>query len=302
MVKFKSVRFVKDKFYMMDSGFTFSIKEDFSDKLLENYVGLILLNSQKMVYACARGNAQKNLDNSQFKQIKIPLPPIDVQKRIVEEIEGHQKIVEGARAVIDNYKPGVEVEDDWEKVELESVCKKITDGTHRTPTYTNSGVPFWRVTDLTKSNDSKKFISKKEHLELIKRCHPKKGDVLYSKNGTIGVAKLVDWDFEFSTFVSLALLKPKNDLILSKYLEIFMNSDDALRQARAHSKTGAITNLHLINIKQIKVPLPPIEVQKRIVEEIEEEQKLVDASEKLVEIFEGKIEKVIGGVWGKDGE
>ena len=87
------------------------------------------------------------------------------------------------------------------KFKLGDICNLITDGTHFTPTYVSVGVPFLRVTDITESNDSKKFIPKEEHLELIKRCNPQKGDILYTKNGTIGVAKKIDWDYEFSVFV-----------------------------------------------------------------------------------------------------
>ena len=116
----------------------------------------------------------------------------------------------------------------FEIVQLDDVCKTITDGTHKTPKYTSEGIPFLRVTDITKSNSSKKFISKEEHLELIKRCKPEKGDILFSKNGTIGVAELVDWDYEFSIFVSLCLLKPYKEKILSRYLKELMNSQNVL--------------------------------------------------------------------------
>ncbi|MGK7936699.1 MAG: hypothetical protein AB4206_13015 [Xenococcaceae cyanobacterium] len=77
----------------------------------------------------------------------------------------------------------------------------------------NEGVPFLRVTDIVKAkNDSIninniKFIPEEEHKSLCLRCKPEKGDLLYSKNGTIGVPRIVDWDFEFSIFVSLCLIK-----------------------------------------------------------------------------------------------
>ena len=122
------------------------------------------------------------------------------------EIEGYQKIINGARAVLDHYHPHIPIHPDWPVFELNEVSTKITDGAHFTPTYVETGVPFLRVTDITESNTSKKFIPQEEHDELIKRCRPEKWDVLYSKNGTIGIAKLVDWDWEFSIFVSLALV------------------------------------------------------------------------------------------------
>ncbi len=237
--------------------------------------------------------------NLSIKKAKIPLPPLEVQERIVEEIESYQNIISGAKKVVESYKPSFKIESDWDVEELKEVTTKITDGTHSTPKYTDSGVPFWRVTDLTNSNDSKKYISKKEYKELIKRCNPEKGDILYSKNGTIGVAKVIDWDWEFSIFVSLALLKPKHDILDSKYFEIFMNSPVAFKQATAHSKSGTVTNLHLVEIKQIKIPLPPIETQKEIVSKIVEEQKLVDSNKQLIEIFEKKIKDKIAEVWGE---
>ena len=149
-------------------------------------------------------------------------------------------------------------------LKLGEICIKVTDGTHHTPTYKESGVPFLRVTDITESNDSKKFISESEHLELIKRCHPEKEDILYTKNGTIGVAKKITWDYDFSIFVSLCLLKPNHDIVNSNYLVHFLNTKFALNQALSHTKTGTISNLHLIEIKKIKIPLPYLSEQKKI--------------------------------------
>jgi type I restriction enzyme M protein len=231
-------------------------------------------------------------------QIQIPLPPLSVQEVIVVEIDGYQKIIDGARQVVDNYKPTIKINPDWEMVELKNVCHKITDGTHKTPNYTNAGIPFLRVTDLTNSDSTKRFISRNEHEELIKRCKPEKGDVLYSKNGTIGVAKVINWNWEFSIFVSLALLKVKEDLLNSKYLECFLNTPLALSQAKSLSKTGTVTNLHLVEIKKIKIPLPPSSTQEEIVTQIEEEQELVNANKKLIAIYEQKIKDKISEVWG----
>ncbi|NLL02605.1 MAG: DEAD/DEAH box helicase family protein, partial [Mollicutes bacterium] len=168
--------------------------------------------------------------------------------------------------VVENYRPHIDYQTDWPILTLDELCHKITDGTHKTPDYKQEGIPFLRVTDLTNSNESKKFISRKEHEELIARCKPEKGDVLLSKNGTIGVAKAIDWDYEFSIFVSLALLKPDKKRIYPKYLELYLNSDGGQAQAKAHSKSGTVTNLHLIEIKQFKIPLPPLSKQKELAE------------------------------------
>ena len=235
-----------------------------------------------------------------FAELQIPLPPLEVQKEIAAEVEGYQKVINGARVVLDCYRPHIPINPDWPILELGEVTTKITDGAHFTPTYVEAGVPFLRVTDITESNTSKKFIPQEEHDELIKRCRPEKGDVLYSKNGTIGIAKLVDWDWEFSIFVSLCLIKPKKEVLDPHYLTCFLNSDAAYAQATARSKSGTVTNLHLVDIKTIKIPVPPLTTQQTIVAEIEDEQALVAANRKLVARFERKIRATLAQVWGED--
>ncbi|MFH1471823.1 MAG: N-6 DNA methylase [Nanoarchaeota archaeon] len=269
-----------------------------NNKFIPEFLFSILKSRKAYLISLSGGGAQPNISQKIIRELNIPLPPLEVQERIVEELESYQNIIDGAKKVVESYKPSFKIEKEWEIKSLDEVCIKINDGTHLTPKYMDSGVPFWRVTDLTNSNDSKKFICKEEHQELIKRCKPEKGDILYSKNGTIGVAKLIDWNWEFSIFVSLALLKPKRDILNSNYLEIFLNSPNAFKQATAHSKSGTVTNLHLIEIKQMIIPLPPLEIQKQIVARIEEEQKLVDANKKLIELFEKKIKDKIAEVWG----
>ena len=240
-----------------------------------------------------------HITKGNLERIQIPLPPLEVQKEIVAEIEGYQKVIDGARAVVDNYRPHIAVDPDWPIKELSEVAVRITDGTHTTPNYTDSGVPFLRVTDITQSNASKKFISKEEHAGLIKRCNPQKGDVLYSKNGTIGVAKLIDWDWDFSIFVSLALIKPRPESVDPRYLECFLNSDAAYAQATSRSKSGTVTNLHLVDIKTIQIPLPLLTMQQQIVVEIEAEQALVAANRELIDRFKKKIQDTLARIWGE---
>ena len=83
-----------------------------------------------------------HITKGNLEKIKIPLPPLDVQKEIVAEIEGYKKLIDGARVVVDNYRPHIVIGTDWPKKELSEVAIKITDGTHTTPNYTLSGVPF----------------------------------------------------------------------------------------------------------------------------------------------------------------
>jgi type I restriction enzyme, S subunit len=157
---------------------------------------------------------------------------------------------------------------DWDVEKLENLTTKIIDGTHHTPTYTDSGITFLRVTDVQTKEinlEKVKFVSEKEHEQLIKRCNPEVGDILYSKNGTIGIPKIVDWDWDFSVFVSLCLIKPAHEKINNQYLGLILTSDVVWTQIRKRVKQGTVTNLHLEEIREFQIPLPNSEEQTEIV-------------------------------------
>lgn len=276
-------------------------------KCLPEYLYYFFKDKQSEIIRMGVGGAQPNISAGLLKGVKIPLPPLETQKKIAAILDEADKLRQLDKQLIEKYDAFTQSlfldmfgeKGKYKQVIIEDIVTKITDGTHHTPKYTDSGVPFLRVTDITKSNDSKKFISRDEHEQLIKRCTPEKGDVLYTKNGTIGIAKLVDWDYEFSIFVSLCLLKPRHDLIHNKFLESFLNTPFALKQAMRHSKTGTITNLHLTEIKIIKIPLPSMEIQLEFVSKvqaIETQKALAQKSlEKSEDLFNSLLQKAFKG-------
>jgi len=97
------VRFVKGKFWMLDSGGTFSINKEYLNRLDKKFIGNTLLNIQNDIYGCGRGVAQKNLDNDYFYEIKIPIPPIEIQQKIVAELDDYQHIIDGAKSIISEH-------------------------------------------------------------------------------------------------------------------------------------------------------------------------------------------------------
>ncbi len=191
-----------------------------------------------------------------------------------------------------------DVPNDYKVVSLKHLCTQITDGTHSTPTYTSEGIPFLRVTDLStldygENIDLEKvaYISEEEHKELIKRCNPQKGDVLVSKNGTIGIPKVIDWDWDFSIFVSLCLLKLK-ETVLPEWIYFYFKSDLSEREIAYGGKKGTIVNLHLEKIKEFKIPIPPLERQRLIIKEIEEKIVIIEHMERTSTNIVENLEKL----------
>ncbi|MEZ9181046.1 restriction endonuclease subunit S [Vibrio cyclitrophicus] len=174
---------------------------------------------------------------------------------------------------------------EWTLDKLDKLTDLIIDGTHHTPKYTKFGVPFLRVTDINGVLDESefKYVSTEEHAVLIKRAKPEFGDLLLSKNGTIGIPKVVNWSWEFSIFVSLALIKPKKKLLNSNYLEQFFKSNFLTKQLEQKAKQGAVTNLHLEEIREILLPMPPlVEEQTAIANALSDVDALLSELDKLI--------------------
>ena len=188
-----------------------------------------------------------------------------------------------------------DIPENWMWVTLGSILNKLTDGTHKTPKYTSTGVKFVSVKDMSNgflSLENTKYISEEEHKELYARCNPEKGDLILSKVGTTGVPAIVDTTEPFSLFVSVALLKFDCKCIDVEFLYYMLMSP--LVQAQATENTRGVGNKNWVldAIASTMVVLPPLVEQKRIVAKIEELLPLVDryatAYEKL-EQFNAKF-------------
>ncbi len=167
-----------------------------------------------------------------------------------------------------------EVPSSWVWTTLPELCTiPITDGTHKTPTYTDKehGVPFISSKDVTSQRinwNNIKYITRELHEELHKRIAPQKNDILLAKNGTTGVAAIVEDTRVFDIYVTLAVIRPSQN-ICPQYLHQVINSNFCKEQFNSRLTGIGLPNLHLVDIKKTMIPLPPISEQKRIVTEIE---------------------------------
>ncbi len=166
-----------------------------------------------------------------------------------------------------------DIPDSWCWCRLGDILIKLTDGTHSTPKYTESGVPFISVKDISSGKldfSNCKHISETEHNALYERCNPEIGDMLLTKVGTTGIPVIVDTDKQFSLFVSVALLKFNQELLYNKYLLYMINSPLVQKQATENTKGVGNKNWVMRDIANTLIVIPPIEEQKRIVAKIEE--------------------------------
>ena len=167
-----------------------------------------------------------------------------------------------------------EIPEGWIWCRLPSLCEiPITDGTHQTPSYSDkeNGVPFLSSKDVTSGKidwSNIKYITKELHEQLYKRIAPKKCDILLAKNGTTGVAAMVEDDIIFDIYVTLAVLRPSQNIILPVFLLNVINSPFCKEQFNSHLTGIGVPNLHLVDINRTIIPIPPLKEQERIVSKI----------------------------------
>jgi type I restriction enzyme S subunit len=160
----------------------------------------------------------------------------------------------------------------WVEKKLKDICYNITDGTHQTPKYFDSGYIFLSSGNVTSGKidwNKIKYIDEKQHIEMHKRVSPQVGDILLAKNGTTGVAAMVDRDVPFDIYVSLALIRTLGE-VSSTYLLYFINSPLAKSQFNKRLKGIGVPNLHLEEIREVNVNYPTSsEIQRQIVQRLD---------------------------------
>jgi type I restriction enzyme M protein len=274
-------------------------------RAISEFIFWVLRSMYSDIRSLTGDNERSGLNIPILKSIQIPLPPLEVQKEIVAEIESYQKVINGARAVLDHYRPHIPIHPDWPMVELGDVSEVTSSKRILAEEYVPSGTPFYRtkeIVELSKGHEiSLELFISRERYESIKARFgtPAKGDLLVSAVGTIGVSWVVSDDREFY-FKDGNLLWIRSFSNLDPY---FLKHclDSTFAEGVDHIVFGAAYKaLTIEKLKEFKIPLPPLATQQAIVAEIEAEQALVAGNREPIARFEKKIQATLARVWGED--
>ncbi len=157
----------------------------------------------------------------------------------------------------------------WKETTIGEECFYIKDGPHKSlPDIgrENGGHPFISVRNIVDGCidfSTAKYISDEDYADAIKKCHPEKGDMLYSKGGTTGIAKLIDVDVEFANWVHVAVLKFDKKKLNGVFFENMLNGVYCYEQSQRLTKGIANRDLVLSAMAQIKMYRPPMELQQQ---------------------------------------
>ncbi len=198
-----------------------------------------------------------------------------------------------------------EVPEDWEVKKFSEVTSLITCGIAATPTYVpeGRGYPFLSSTNIKNGRihwNSFKYIAADLHKQLYKNNPPLKGDVLYSRVGTIGEAAVIEEEFQFSVYVSLTLIKPIRHQLNSYYLAELLNS--APYKERANEEVylgGGVGNLNVEVVRNYPIPIPAVEEQMKIAAILGDMRDEIQALEKRIsktrQIKQGMMQELLTG-------
>jgi type I restriction enzyme S subunit len=194
-----------------------------------------------------------------------------------------------------------EIPEDWDVQPLSKLSTYINDGTHHTPTYKRDGIPFYSVENVS-ANDfyNVKFISEEEHKKLVKRCRPEKGDILMTRIGTLGITRVIDWEVDASIYVSLALIKLRQE-VKPEYVYSFSKSSIFQKEVEKRSLINATPQkINMVEIGQVPILFPTNEEEQTTITTIlsdmdNEIQTLEQRLKKTRQIKQGMMQELLTG-------
>lgn len=283
------------------------VKQEYKDKVLPEFLFYMSQNFEQELYRLAGQTSFKFVSVKNVKQIKIPIPPISIQEEIIGEIEQYQKIIDGARQIVDNYKPTIKINPQWDEVEVGDMYDISYGVTISIPQNEDENgikiistaevgldgqLDLSEIRKVRYENKYKKFILEPDTLLFNWRNAPKhvgktawflQEDDRYISASFLLSMKNKNPDCYDNGFVWCAL----NNLRETGYF--MRNARQAVNQSNFNGEQLANTKLRM----------PFIEEQKQIMDTIYEEMTIVEQNKRLIQIFEKKIKDKIAEVWGE---
>lgn len=248
-----------------------------------------------------------HITKPKFEALKLPVPPLDEQLAIAQEIDSYQKVIDGARAVLNNYRPRIPIDPGWPVMNLAAIItSKPKNGYSGKPvdhptklrvlslSATTSG-----TMDLTKF----KFLDEDIHLDAACRC--RRGDIYLQRGNTkelVGTAAMFDSDDDNYIYPDLMIRVRADEEKIDRYYLLNVLQSPPVREYLMKNAGGAAGSMPKINqaiVERVPIPLPPLATQQAIVAEIKTEQALVAANRELITRFGQKIQATLARIWGE---
>lgn len=277
--------------------------------VLSKYVYYMLYSEpvQTQLESMMGKGAYPSVNQKDVLHIQIPLPPLSVQEEMVAELERYQKIIDGARQVVDNYVPHVTIDTAWKEIpigELYDINYGLTISIPQNEDDNGIKIVSTAEVRLDGSLDLSKIRKVKYEEKYSKFILPPNCLLFNWRNAPKHVGKTAFFTKDDDKYISasflLTLISKAADRIDNRYAWWAIN--DLRRKGyfmRNARQAVNQTNFNGELLAQTKIPVPPLNIQMDIISKIEEEMSIVKQNKRLIAIFEQKIEDKIKEVWGE---
>jgi type I restriction enzyme M protein len=286
-----------------NQGFKNIIIKDAS-RALPEYVALAVTRLRAQMLEFASGGTFKEISKANFSLLEIPLPPLEEQRRIVAEIEGYQKVLDGARQILAGYRPRLDIDPEWESVKLEDVTDadcSLSYGIVQPGDEFPGGLPVVRPVDLTTNLirlDGLKRINPKL-ADGYKRSTLKGGELLLCVRGTTGVVSIAALELAGANVTrGIVPVRFNSSVMLSQFGFYAICSESVQSQIRAKTYGAALQQINIGDLRELEIPMPPLPEQRRLVSALDAEAAQMETVRALLPRFEAKIQRVLDRVWG----
>jgi type I restriction enzyme M protein len=276
---------------------TFYIKLNNENRIKLKFLFLVLMSIDLKNVNVQAGVPGLNRNDAYV--IPVPLPPLSIQEEIIAEVENYQKIIDGARQVVENYKPRIDIDPEWEMVEMGEVCELIGGGTpsRQMESYWKDGTIKW-ISSKHINNDGSvvgyELISNDGLKNSSSKIVPKGSTIVITR---VSVGKIAHADDDYAVNQDLTGLRVKDPNVLNE--KFLFYSTRGLSSVIDHNAQGlGVRGINREFLASLKIPLPDKNVQDAIVLSIEKENDMVNSAKGLITSFEQKIKDRIAKVWG----
>ena len=252
---------------------------------------------------CTRWVGQAGVSTTLLKQVEIPLPPLEEQRRIVAEIAGYQQVLDGARQILAGYQPRVDAQPDWPVAPL-SDAAELTGGyafksTEMKPAAASSSdFPVVKIGNVGRDGrldmtDAEFHTFTPDLARFV--LHP--GDIAVAMTGAT-VGKVAEVDRDNLLLNQRVGVVRRKETAEQKFLLHVLRGPDFYNYCQATAGGGAQGNISPRQILEYEIPLPSLAEQRRLVAELDAEAAQMEAVRALLPRFEAKIQRVLDRVWG----
>jgi type I restriction enzyme M protein len=276
------------------------ILKSMDNRIILKYIYWVIYYNLDIIETGFQGQGLKNVSKKHLQSIKLPIPPLEVQREIVAEIESYQKLIDGCRQVVDSWKPQIDIDPEWPMVKLGDVCEINPQSSDPAELFGESEFVYIDITSVENGTGKVSYENRISPTVAPSRARRlvKENDVLLStvRPNLKAFAILKKIPSKVIASTGFAVLRSR-EVILPDFLYYSICSEFAVNQMVNNMGKGAYPSINSSDVENLSIPLPPIEVQRDIVKIIESERRVIDGCRAMIKSYEDKIKRVIDKVW-----